>query len=121
MNLTLHLTDHCNMDCAYCTREKKHVRMSEEVLHAACRLAFSAGTHGGLCFFGGEPLLEQDLIYEALDTCAALSAETGKPTQYRMTTNGTLLTESFLARAAAPIPDSREDGESSNLTRSFAR
>ena len=100
MNLTLHLTDHCNMDCAYCTREKKPVRMSEEVLHAACRLAFSAGTHGGLCFFGGEPLLEQDLIYEALDTCAALSAETGKPTQYRMTTNGTLLTESFLARAA---------------------
>lgn len=99
MNLTLHLTEGCNMDCAYCVRAKRPVRMSEEVLHAACELAFSSGTHGGLCFFGGEPLLEEGLIYEALDTCAALSDRTGLPAKYKMTTNGTLLTDAFLERA----------------------
>ncbi len=101
MNLTLHLTESCNMNCAYCTHEKTPKRMSPEVLHAAIRLAYSTGPHAGICFFGGEPLLEQDLIFEALDTCAGLTAETGKPVQYKMTTNGTLLTEAFLKRAKA--------------------
>ena len=99
MNLTLHLTENCNMDCAYCTREKNPKHMTAEVLHAACRLAFSVGDRAGLCFFGGEPLLEETLIYDALDTCAALSAETGKSVSYKMTTNGTLLSERFLERA----------------------
>lgn len=101
MNLTLHLTEGCNMACTYCTREKIPVRMSQEVLHAACTLAFSEGNSAGLCFFGGEPLLEQGLIEEALDFCETLSAQTGKPVQYRMTTNGTLLTPEFLERARA--------------------
>lgn len=101
MNLTLHLTEACNMRCAYCTRVKTPARMSQEVLHAACRLAFSSGDKAGLCFFGGEPMLEEASIYDALDTCAALSAETGKPIYYRMTTNGTLLHEAFLERARA--------------------
>lgn len=99
MNLTLHLTENCNMACAYCTRDKTSARMSVDVLHAACELAFSESSHAGLCFFGGEPLLEQELIGEALRYCETLSAQTGKPVQYRMTTNGTLLTESFLKRA----------------------
>lgn len=101
MNLTLHLTEGCNMRCSYCTRAKTAVRMSSDVLHAACRLAFSVGQSAGLCFFGGEPMLETGSIYDALDTCAVLSAETGKPVQYKMTTNGTLLTEAFLQRAKA--------------------
>lgn len=101
MNLTLHLTRNCNLDCAYCTQEKCNETMSADVLHAACRLAFSEGAHGGLCFFGGEPLLCEPLIFEAMDTCAALSAETGKPAYYRMTTNGTLLSDRMIARAVS--------------------
>ena len=101
MNLTLHLTEDCNMACAYCTREKHAVRMTPEVLDAACALAFSSGTRAGLCFFGGEPLLGQDLIFIALDQCAELSEKTGKPISYKMTTNGTLLNETFLERAKA--------------------
>ena len=100
MNLTLHLTGACNMDCAYCTQEKKPVTMTKEILHAACALAFSEGQHAGFCFFGGEPLLCEDLIFEAMDLCAARSAETGKRVYYRMTTNGTLLSDRMIARAA---------------------
>ena len=99
MNLTLHLTENCNMDCSYCIREKCPRDMSEEVLYKACDLAFSRGGHAGLCFFGGEPLLRKDLIYKALDYCKVKSAETGKQIEYKMTTNGTLLDEEFLERA----------------------
>lgn len=96
MNLTLHLTEGCNMDCAYCTREKKPVRMREEVLDAACDLAYAHGKRAGFCFFGGEPLLEFPLIERAVARCAKLTAQTGIPAAYKMTTNGTLLTEEIL-------------------------
>lgn len=100
MNLTLHLTENCNMDCSYCIREKCPKDMTEEVLFKACDLAFSRGQRAGLCFFGGEPLLRKDLIYKALDYCEAKSEQTGMRFDSKMTTNGTLLDEIFLERAA---------------------
>ena len=99
MNLTLHLTDNCNMDCSYCIREKCPKDMTEEVLFKACDLAFSRGQRAGLCFFGGEPLLKKDLIYKALDYCEEKSAKTGIRFDCKMTTNGSLLEEKFLERA----------------------
>ena len=84
MNLTLHLTENCNMDCSYCIREKCPKDMSEEVLLKACDLAFSKGTRAGLCFFGGEPLLKKDLIYKALDYCSEKSKATGIPFDCKM-------------------------------------
>ncbi len=99
MNLTLHLTSGCNMDCTYCAQEKLPVKMSAEVLRAACELAYSDGPHAGLCFFGGEPLLCEELVYEAMDICSGLTGKTGKPVYYRMTTNGTLLSDSMIERA----------------------
>ena len=100
MNLTLHLTENCNMDCSYCIREKCPLDMTEDVLYKACDLAFSKGQRAGLCFFGGEPLLKKDLIYKALDYCEEKSRETGMRFDCKMTTNGTLLDEAFLERAA---------------------
>lgn len=99
MNLTLHLTEECNMACSYCPNHKSRAVMTEEIADAAVDLAFSKGTRAGLCFFGGEPLLCRDLIYRCLDRCEKLSKETGKRIDYRMTTNGTLLDEEFIIRA----------------------
>ena len=99
MNLTLHLTEACNLCCTYCIREQRTVRMRGDVLRAACDLAFSEGNHAGLCFFGGEPMLERSLICEAIEYCTARSEMTGKPAQYKMTTNGTLLDAEFLTLA----------------------
>lgn len=96
MNLTLHLTENCNMNCAYCTREKNPAHMSKEVVEAACNLIFTKGKTAGLCFFGGEPMLERPLIEYAVERTQALSKEKGIPMQYKMTTNGTLLTADFL-------------------------
>ena len=93
MNLTLHLTENCNMDCTYCIREKCPKDMTEDVLFAACNLAFSKGQRAGLCFFGGEPLLKKDLIFKALDYCGEKSRKTGIIFDCKMTTNGSLLDE----------------------------
>lgn len=101
MNLTLHLTKQCNMACSYCITEKHPVRMTEEVLLAACDLAFSSGSSAGLCFFGGEPLLEKEQIYKAVSYGQEKSRQTGKPFHCKMTTNGTLLDESFVLYAKA--------------------
>ena len=65
MNLTLHLTDNCNMNCIYCTRDKASCDMSEETLINACNLAFSKGKSAGFSFFGGEPMLKKELIIKA--------------------------------------------------------
>ena len=99
MNLTIHLTDNCNMNCSYCIRDKHPCDMTEETLIKACDLAFSKGKRAGLCFFGGEPLLKKDLIYKALEYCRAKSVETGMRFDCKMTTNGTLLDAGFLAVA----------------------
>lgn len=87
------------MDCIYCVNEKKNVSMSMETLKAACDLAFASGTRAGLCFFGGEPMLEREKIEWALDYCEQKSRITGMPFSSKMTTNGTLLDESFILRA----------------------
>ncbi len=96
MNFTLHLTDACNLDCTYCPANKNPRRMTEKVVYAACDLAFSKGNSGGFCYFGGEPMLERELILKGLKRCRELAAKTGKKTTSRMTTNGTMLDAKFL-------------------------
>ena len=122
MNLTLHLTDTCNMDCSDCIREKCPKDMTEDVLIAACDLAFSRGQRAGLCFFGGEPLLKKDLIYKALDYCEEKSRKTGIRFDCKMTTNGSLLDEEFLkcaVKAKMGIGLSF-DGKAQDICRIFA-
>lgn len=99
MKLTLHLTGRCDLDCDYCPADKSGGRMAEKTLYAACDFAFSIGKTAGLCFFGGEPLLEKELIYKAVERCGKLSRRTGKPAEFRMTTNGTHLDTGFLSMA----------------------
>ncbi len=122
MNLTLHLTERCNMDCSYCVNDKCDRDMSEKVLYAACDLSFSKGKTAGICFFGGEPLLKKELIFKALDYCRRKSAETGIPFKTKMTTNGTLLDEEFIDRAAKAKMEIglSFDGKAQDICRRYA-
>jgi len=56
----------------------------------------SADENTGICFFGGEPLLEKELIAETVRYTTSFHRETGHKFFYKMTTNGTLLDEPFL-------------------------
>ena len=95
MHLTLHLTDRCNLACRYCYQRHGASDMPRETAEAAIdRLA--TGNNPGIVFFGGEPLLRKDLMLALVDRC-----EAREPNRfhYKVTTNGTLLDESFLAEA----------------------
>jgi uncharacterized protein len=54
----------------------------------------------GVIFFGGEPLLRRELITQIVEYCTEIEEKTGQLFHYKVTTNGTLLDESFLSDEA---------------------
>lgn len=92
MHLTLHLTNRCNLACRYCYARNGSTDMTFETAIAAIQHC-AVGPNCGIIFFGGEPLLCKPLIWRIMDWCEA--QEAGR-FHYKVTTNGTLLDESFL-------------------------
>lgn len=103
LEVGLVLTHACNLACTYCyTGEKKRVRMSLDVATRALDFAFATAMGSGarlqLGFFGGEPLLEHELLVELAEHARARSAAVGCPLLMQVTTNGTLLTRDLVER-----------------------
>lgn len=101
MNLTLHLTKLCQLNCSYCYEQGQGgtcLRMDANTVRATVDLAFSEPLHRmhGFSFFGGEPLLEVERIKEAVDYAKWRGREQGKSVSFRITTNGLLLNAAFL-------------------------
>jgi len=96
LELGLVLTHACNLACSYCyTGEKKRVRMTLDMARRALDVGFGAiGPNGRLqvTFFGGEPLLERDLLLSIANEARARS----ESAVLQMTTNGTLLDAELL-------------------------
>lgn len=99
MHLTLHLTDACNLACSYCYVNQSIHTMSPETARAAVDLAAGTSGHCGIIFFGGEPLLQRQLIYDTVAYAESLNLS-GK-FHYKITTNGTLLDNEFLMYSQA--------------------
>jgi len=70
--------------------------MSQEVAFAAVKLGMEDKNTSGLLFYGGEPLLERELIYNVVDYAKSIRKKTGHTFYYKITTNGMLLDEEFL-------------------------
>jgi len=96
MQLTLHVTNQCNLSCKYCFVKRGPERMSREVVFAAVKLGMENKNTSGLLFYGGEPLLERELIYDVVDYAKDIKKKTGHTFYYKITTNGVLLDEEFL-------------------------
>ena len=96
LQLTLHVTNQCNMNCKYCFVKRGPERMSREVAFAAVKLGMGNKDTSGLLFYGGEPLLEKELIYDVVDYANNISKKAGHTFYYKITTNGVLLDEEFL-------------------------
>ena len=94
MHFTLHLTDACNLRCRYCYVNQSTHSMTLDTAKAAVDLAAKDPGHHGLIFFGGEPLLQRQLIYDTVAYAQSLRLP-GK-FHYKITTNGTLLDREFL-------------------------
>ena len=97
MQLTLHLTERCNMACSYCYQCHAPRDMTPEVAREAVRLAQKlGGSCCGIAFFGVEPLLKRDLIYDTVRYCREQEGRNKFRYFFKMTTNGTLLDSEFL-------------------------
>src|SRR5687768_2203189 len=102
VELTLNLTHACNLGCSYCfAGEKTDRAMDPETGRKGLRLALDRAERGDraldLAFFGGEPLLEADLLLTLADEARALADERRLRLRLSVTTNGTLLTPELAA------------------------
>lgn len=99
--ITLILTDKCNLACKYCycatSRDIDSAyegAMSKEVaLKAVDWLFANCGDHEELVisFFGGEPLLNKSVLYSVVEYADKLAVVRNKKIRYSMTSNVTLV------------------------------
>lgn len=101
-SLLLELTQACNLQCDYCvygphysnTPNRHNSRLSQEAAEKAIR-EFLAHSNK-ICtigMYGGEPLLEYDLLCHCVTYAEPIARERGKVLRWIITTNGTLLTD----------------------------
>lgn len=97
MNITLHLTNRCNLACKYCYVDKEYPSdMTLNVAKQAIDMGvMSSKDQVGISFFGGEPLLKKELIKEIVSYCEEISSAKNIKFKFNLTTNGILLDAAF--------------------------
>lgn len=94
-SIMLLVAQDCNLRCAYCYADegKYHDCGKMDITTAKKAVDFlvdkSDSDKLGICFFGGEPLLNINLIKEVVDYCN--EKKINKQFKFSMTSNGTLL------------------------------
>ncbi|MBF0406238.1 MAG: radical SAM protein [Candidatus Riflebacteria bacterium] len=103
MKLALHLTHDCNLRCVYCyVGSKDSRRMDRETAEQAVRFGHeNSSGHLDISFFGGEPFLEQDLMFHVIEYAHSWRSKEGitMPLRFFATTNGLLLNEDTIRRS----------------------
>ena len=102
--LCLHVAHTCNLNCAYCfaSQGKYHgdrAIMSFAVGKAALDvLVEHSGTRRNLevDFFGGEPLMNFDVVKELVAYARSIEKERGKNFRFTLTTNGLLIDDDVI-------------------------
>src|SRR5687768_5543291 len=102
MDLTFILTEDCNLRCTYCYQKNfRRNDMPAEVALDALRSAVAAGERSlALTFFGGEPLLRADTMFDILAEAREIVRAAGVRMTAKVPTNGLLLTGEIIRRAA---------------------
>ena len=102
--LCLHVAHTCNLNCSYCfaSQGKYHgdrALMTFEVGKAAFDFLIAhSGTRRNLevDFFGGEPMLNFDVVKQLVAYARSIEKEKGKNFRFTFTTNGMLLDEDVM-------------------------
>ena len=102
--LCLHVAHTCNLNCEYCfaSQGKYHgdrALMSLEVAKQAIDFLIEhSGSRRNLevDFFGGEPLMNFDVVKETVAYCRSIEKEKGKNFRFTLTTNGVLLDDEVI-------------------------
>ena len=103
--LCLHIAHSCNLDCSYCFAAggKYHGKdslMSFEVGKRALDfLIENSGTRRNLevDFFGGEPLLNFDVVKQLVNYARSIEKEHNKNFRFTLTTNGVLIDDDVIS------------------------
>lgn len=102
--VVLNVNTGCNLSCTYCYKEdldtpssgkRMDARTAEASVEMLLREAPDEPRYT-VVFFGGEPLSNRKLVEHMVEYCERRSAEIGKPFDFVMTTNATLLTEEIV-------------------------
>ncbi|MCY6958485.1 Cys-rich peptide radical SAM maturase CcpM [Clostridium brassicae] len=103
-SMTLQVTKNCNLRCKYCVysgtytnRTHKNERMSETIAYKSIDFFLEHAIDSeylNLGFYGGEPILEFDLIKKCIEYMENNKGD--KTVTYSMTTNATLLTKEMI-------------------------
>lgn len=99
LKCTLIVTDRCNLACNYCYARKGNSTMSISTAQRVIDFIFGNSQEDEkiqIGFFGGEPLLEFDLIKEITAMVKNHKSLRSGQTGLSMTTNGTILTEEII-------------------------
>jgi uncharacterized protein len=97
-HLCLVLAQACNLRCGYCYGVAGEYGspglMTREVALAAVDMLFGCGSPGDhwITLFGGEPLLNFEVLAAAVEHARARAAEAGRKVGFELNTNGTLIT-----------------------------
>ena len=102
--LCLHIAHTCNLNCAYCfaSQGKYHgerALMSFEVGKRALDfLIENSGNRRNLevDFFGGEPLMNWDVVKRLVEYARSIEQEKGKNFRFTLTTNGVLIDDEVI-------------------------
>ncbi|EAR61197.1 quinohemoprotein amine dehydrogenase maturation protein [Neptuniibacter caesariensis] len=102
--VVLNVNTGCNLSCSYCYKEDldkpsagKKMGLETAIQSIEMLIAESPQEERyNVVFFGGEPLSNLALIREVVDYSERRFAELGKPVDFTMTTNATLLTEEIV-------------------------
>lgn len=102
--LCLHIAHTCNLNCSYCfaSQGKYHGErslMSEEVAKRAMDfLIENSGSRTNLevDFFGGEPLMNFDVVKKTVEYARKREKETEKNFRFTLTTNGVLIDDDVI-------------------------
>ena len=102
--LCLHIAHTCNLNCSYCfaSQGKYHgerALMSFEVGKRALDfLIENSGTRRNLevDFFGGEPLINFDVVKKLVEYARSIEKEKGKNFRFTLTTNGVLVDDDVI-------------------------
>ena len=102
--LCLHVAHTCNLNCSYCFAAQgryqgERALMSLEVGKRAMEfLIENSGTRRNLevDFFGGEPLMNWQMVKDLVAYCRGREKETGKNFRFTLTTNGMLIDDDVI-------------------------
>lgn len=96
-SLTFILTENCNYRCSYCYQQKGNRVLNKSTIKNALDF-FSPHLHeeSYIHFYGGEPLLNFDLIKYTVNNIQDLNGGGKKTIRYTVSTNGSLLNDKII-------------------------